>query len=456
VELRDYLRVVRKRWLVIIAGVILGAAGAGAISLLLTPKYEASTLVFVYVQAGGTANELVQGSAFAQNQVTSYAEAVTTPRVLDPVIRELDLDVSADELAEDIVAIAPLDTVNIRITVTDASPTRAAAIADAVTERFREVIADITKPADGPSQVSLSVLRDAVVPESPVSPDLKINLAIGLAVGLLGGLAFAVFFELIDTRIRTERDVESITSSPIIGRITFDKHAARRPLIVHDDPHSPRAEAFRSLRTSLQFLNFGTASRSFVVTSATADEGKSTTAANLAIAMAATGARVVLVDADLRRPSIADYLGLEGAVGLSDVLIARASLDDVLQRWGEHSLSVLPAGTIPPNPSELLGSPAMLAVLDELEKRFDFVLLDLPPVLPVTDAALVSGVVRGALFVVALGRARKADLASAMATLQGVNAPVSGLILTFVPSRGNGAYSNYSYGGPGRTRTPAP
>jgi succinoglycan biosynthesis transport protein ExoP len=457
VELSDYFRILRKRWITITAITLVGLATAAAATILTTPKYEASTLVYVQVQSSGSVGDLAQGSTFIRSQVKSFAEVVGTPRVLDAAITSLAIDESAAELARSIVATAPADTVNITIAVTRDSPSEAADIANAVTSSFRQVVQEITASGDlaQSSQVSVSVLRDATQPSSPISPNTAMNLAIGLLAGLLLGFGTAILREVLDTRIRGERDVRAITESPIIGGISFDPNAVQKPLIVQDDPHSVRAEAFRTLRTNLQFLDVESGSKSFVVTSSIPSEGKTTTSANLAIALADSGARVLLIDADLRRPKIASYMGIEGAVGLTDVLISRAQLEDVLQPWGRGNMMVLPAGSIPPNPSELLGSRAMASLLRTLESEFDLVIIDLPPLLPVTDAALVSKLTKGALVVVAAGRTHKGELAGAVAALQNVGANVAGIILTMLPTRGPDAYGygRYGYGGYGYERT---
>ncbi len=307
----------------------------------------------------------------------------------------------------------------------------------------------MTKPTNGdPSPVTLTVLRPATVPGAPVSPNTNLNLALGVLVGLALGFGLAILREVLDTRIRTMRDVENITDAPIIGGISFDPNASRRPLIVQADPRSPRAESFRTLRTNLQFLNVEGGPRSFVITSSIESEGKSTTAANLAIALSDAGARVALVDADLRRPKIAEYMGIEGAVGLSDTLIGRVSLLDALQTWGRGNLAVLPAGTTPPNPSELLGSQAMLTLVRTLEKEFDTVLIDVPPLLPVTDGALLSKSARGAIIVVAAGRTQRGELSAALAALENVDARVAGIVMTMLPTKGPDAYGygRYAYG----------
>jgi capsular exopolysaccharide synthesis family protein len=464
VELRDYLRILRKRWIIIVVLTLVGVAAAAAASILTTPEYEASTIVFVSVQSDTNVQDLASGNNFTQGQVKSYAEAVSTPLVLDPVIRRLNLNESAAKLALSVTGTSELDTVNITITATDPSPTRAANIANAVTESFRTTIAQITKPASGhTSPVSASVLQPATVPTDPTSPNTKLDIALGLLVGLAIGVGLAVLIDVLDTRIRGKRDVTLITNAPIIGGIALDPNAVTRPLIVQDDPHSPRAESFRILRTNLQFLEVEPGPKSFVMTSAVPGEGKTTTSANLAITIAESGAKVVILDADLRRPKLAEYLGLEGGVGLSDVLIGRVPLADALQPWGRGTLNVLPAGSIPPNPSELLGSTAMAALLRTLETQFDVVIIDLPPLLPVTDAALVSKLTRGTLVVVAAGNTHKGEFAAAISALENVGANVAGVIITMLPTKGPDAYGygrygygRYGYGGYSSSVTTTP
>lgn len=448
-EFGQYVGIFRKRWAVVLGFAVVGAVAAGLGSSLVTPVYEASTLVFVSVQSSGAVIELAQGSSFTQGQVKSYAEVASTPRVLNEVIGKLDLEVTAAELARSINATAPLDTVNIEIAVQDESPEQAARIANAVTTRFAEVVAEITRPSDGTvSPVAVHVLRPAVVPLKPILPSRTLNTGLGLGVGLAVGIACAILMELLDTRIRRERDVEALTDTPIIGGIALDRDAPRRPLVVQADPLGARAEAFRALRTNLQFLTVDSVVRTYLVASAVPGEGKSTTVANLAITMAQAGTRVVVVDADMRRPRVAEYLGLDGAVGLSDVLVGAAEIEEALQPWGGIGLAVLPAGTRPPNPSELLGTNAMQELLVSLQDMFDVVLIDAPPLLPVADGAILGRLAEGVLMVVAAGRTRKNELIGGLAVLDGVGVRASGVILTMLPKRGphSTGYSRYAYG----------
>ena len=446
-ELRDYLRILRKRWILIAILALAGIAGAAVASILTTPLYSASTKMFVSVQSSGAVSDLNAGNSFVQNQVKSFAEVIRSDRVLQPVISELGIDDSVADLAGDVSASAPLDTVIITVTVTRPDPKQAADLANAITGEARRQIAEVTQPASGdPSPVTVSILQTATVPTEPISPNTRLNLVLGLLVGLALGLGIAVLIEVLDTRIRGERDLQLVTDAPILGGLTFDKDVAKRPLVVHAESNSQRAEAYRMLRTNLQFLNVQGASRSFVVTSSLEGEGKTTITANLAIAIAQSNARVLAIDADLRRPRLASILGIEGGVGLTDVLIGRVALDDAMQAWGSSNFLVLPAGTRPPNPSELLGSQSMADLLHYVEGKFDVVLVDAPPLLPVTDGALLAKQSRGALLVVAAGQTRRGDVDGALSSLEQVSAPLAGVVLNMLPLKGPDAYGYGRYG----------
>jgi capsular exopolysaccharide synthesis family protein len=448
VELRDYIGILRKSWVLIVLLALVGVGASAGYSLLQTPTYSATSKVFVSTQNSGTTSELAQGNSFTVARVKTYADLALTPIVLLPVIGSLDLNTTSNDLAAKLTASAPLDTSIIDITVIDTDPVRAAETASAVSASLTEVVASIegTDATDTVSPVKLTLIQEATVPSTPVSPNVPLNIALGALVGLALGLGLAVLRETLEVRIRNEHDVEQITDLPILGGIVFDPKAGERPLIVHVDPRSPRAESFRTLRTNLQFLDIERVDRSFVITSSIEAEGKSTTGANLAIALADAGSRVLLVDADLRRPKLADYMGIEGAVGLTDVLVGRAELEDVIQPWGRGQLFVLPGGRIPPNPSELLGSARMTHLIAEFNRTFDVVIFDAAPLLPVTDAAILAKNVGGAIIIAAAGRTHKNQLKAAISVLDNVGAPISGLVLTMLPTKGPDAYGYGRYG----------
>ena len=451
-ELRDYIRILQKNWIAILVLFLVGLAGGGAYAYLQAPKYVTSTQLYVSVRTEGAATgDLVQGTTFARQMVTSYVDTIGTALVLDPVIEELGLDTTARQLAAQITASTPLNTVMINISVTDSDPKRAAAIADQTAISFTDAVQNtLERPAveGGVSPVHVTVTNPAAVPSAPSSPNIPLLIVIGGLLGLAAGVGFAVLRTVLDTRIHTLHDLETLTDRPLLGGIAFDPDAPKRPLIVHADPRSPRAESFRTLRTNLQFLDVDADSRTFVVSSSGPGEGKSTTTANLAIALAETGARVALIDGDLRLPRIADYMAMEGGVGLTNVLIGQVPLSDALRKWGTHELYVLPSGPVPPNPSELLGSAAMDTVLSTLDEYFDYILIDAPPLLLVTDAAVIGKKTRGIILAAASGKTRKPELQGAIRTLTTAGVDLLGVVITMLPTKGPDSYGYgaYTYG----------
>nr|WP_272955472.1 polysaccharide biosynthesis tyrosine autokinase [Pedococcus badiiscoriae] len=363
---------------------------------------------------------------------------------MDPVIKSLGLPGTADDLGARITASVPLDTVLIDVLVNDRNPEQAARIASAVGKQFSTSILDLERVSDSSvSPVKVSVVRPPSVPQGPISPNPVRNIGLGVVLGLLLGFGVALLRDTFDTSIKSERDVKDAVDATIIGGITLDPEGPKNPLIVQSDPHGPRAEAFRALRTNLQFVDAANHPRSIVFTSSIPAEGKTTTTANLAISMAAAGARVCVIEGDLRRPRLLRYMGMEGSVGLTNVLIGQAALIDVLQPFGDTGIQVLGAGQIPPNPSELLGSETMSRTIRELEGMFDYVIIDAPPLLPVTDATVLSTITGGVVLVVGCGVVNSEQLSRALTSVNAVNGNVLGLVVNRIPTRGANAESYY-------------
>lgn len=444
-EIGDYFRIIRRRWTTIIAFCLFGVLVAGAVSLLLKPTYKSQTQLFVAIQSSGTVQDLQQGNTFSQSRVQSYVQTVSTPAVLQPAIDALGLDTTPELLAKDVAASADLNTVIITISAENESPVQAAAIAQAVGDSLVKTVAALERPSsDGNSLVKLSVVTPATAPANPSAPATSLNLVLGLIVGLGLGVGFAVLRASLDTAVRGESDLRQITDAPILGGISFDSDAPKRPLLTQVPAQSPRAESFRQIRTNLQFANVGHKPGAVLVTSSLPGEGKTTTATNLAIAIAEGGKNVLLVDADLRRPKVDDYLGLDRNAGLTTALIGAADVNDLVQPWGEHGLYVLTSGQIPPNPSELLGSPAMRDLIERLESAFDAVIIDAPPLLPVTDAAVLAQQVSGVVLVIGSSRVKAPDLRKSLSALEMVKGDILGVVLNQLPTKGPDAYS-YTY-----------
>ncbi|MEW1878585.1 polysaccharide biosynthesis tyrosine autokinase [Rhodococcus sp. NPDC080181] len=446
-EIQDYLKILKARWIIIAVTVVVAILGALGASLLTTPLYESSARMFVSTSGGATVSETYQGNLTSQQLVASYSELATSDALAARVLNVLPLGgMSASQLAEKVKASSTPDTVLFDLTVTDPSPERARDIANAMATELTEQVRELETPANGGDPAAgVKTFQQAEASSTPVSPKTKRNLALGAAVGLLLGIALAVLRDRLDNTIKGRREIEAISGKALVGTIPFDKERKTHPAVDFQDlAQSSSAEAFRELRTNLQFLEVDHPPRVIVVTSAIPSEGKTTTAVNLAVALAEAGHHVALVEGDLRRPRVSKYMGLIGSVGMSTVLAGQATVEEVLQPTKYEGLQAMASGPIPPNPSELLGSEASRALLVELRSRFDYVIVDGAPLLPVTDSAVLTTHADGALLVTRYGHTKSNELARAIGNLETIGARVLGVVLALTPSKKGDMYS-YSY-----------
>ena len=344
------------------------------------------------------------------------------------------------------------------LTATDASPERAQAIANAAGDAFTELVAELESPAPGvPAPIKVTTVDLADLPTNPASPRPMRTFPLAVVLGLLAGLGLALLREVLDVSVKDVDRLGEKLGAPALGLVGYDGEARKSPVPVLTKPQSAHAEAFRQLRTNLQFVDIDQhATKTLVITSSLPGEGKTRTAVNLAIAIAQAGQRVILVEADLRRPRVNSYLGLLDDVGVTTVLLGKVTLDDALQPYGDLPLEVLACGRTPPNPSELLSSDRMQQVLAELRRRSDVIIIDAPPLLPVTDAAVLARQADGAVLVVRHGKTTFAQVDRAVENLRLAGARLLGTIVNMTPARGSDSYAySYAYAPAGRRGRPA-
>jgi capsular exopolysaccharide synthesis family protein len=448
VELRDYSRILRHRWRIIVACVVAALALAAALTWTATPQYSSTASIFVSTNAPGL-SRAYEGNLFATERIDSYASLVTKTSTAETVAHHLRDQLTADELKGRVSASVAQNSVILDITATDPDPVAARNIAQAYAVAVRDLITELeTPPGKTDSLVRASIVDSAKVSDTPVSPRPVRNLGLALILGLLIGVGAAVVRELLDTSLKSSDDIAEVTSTPIVATIGVDSTAAvRSPAEVLGEVN-PWAEAFRVLRTNMRYVEVDRDQRVFVVSSSLPGEGKTTTAVGLAITLAMANERVVLVECDLRRPLLATKLGLDDSTGTTSVLIGRVHVRQALQQYGDTGLSVLTSGPIPPNPSELLQSRAMEKLLDELREEFEIVILDAPPLLPVTDAALLAARADGALIVTRHGKTTNDQLRHAIERLDAVDAKPVGVVINMSPTtrRDSGYGTGYGYG----------
>jgi succinoglycan biosynthesis transport protein ExoP len=243
--------------------------------------------------------------------------------------------------------------------------------------------------------------------------------------------------------VKTPEDVTAQTGVGLVGALVEDAALTDHHVINDGDGYSETAEAYRQIRTNLQFLDVDHPARTIVITSSLPGEGKTTVAVNLAVVLAQSGLRVLLIEADMRRPRVTRYLGMISGAGLSNVLSGTARLTELIQPYGDGRLTVLAAGPMPPNPSEMLGSKQMKVLLAEARQHSDYVILDAPPLLPVTDGAVLAAAADGAILIARHGVTTDAQLRQAATNLHRIDAKLLGVLLNRIPPK---AAESYGYG----------
>jgi tyrosine-protein kinase len=431
---REYVEIVRERWRYILAGLLIGLVAAITAINVLPREYAASvTVMLTPVLAPGVANPggASEKAGISGQRIDIYEELLRSTRLSRDVISTLRLNVTPEALTDRIAVSTTPNSVLLTATVTDPSADQATVIANTLADQFIKNVAEIEQGVDQarPPSVAGKVFEAAQPPAALVAPRPLLYVLVGLEIGLVLGLGAALLRHALDPQIRRRGQLEDILQVPVLGIIGRDWTVPSLVMYGRDDQ---LAEAFRQLRTNMQFLINSCGHKVILVASATSGEGRSLTICKLGFTLAEAGLRVLIVDADLRRPSIAKSLGIDSSTGLAQVLMGHDSVEDAIQPAGP-TLDVLPSGPIPPNPSELLVSPEMIDLLATVRDRYDAVLVDSAPVLPVTDAAVLAQRVDGVVLVARHGHVVVQDIQAAKDVLKAVHARILGSVLTLVP-----------------------
>jgi tyrosine-protein kinase len=486
--IRDYGRVVRRRKWIVVVAVAAAVGGALVMSLLQDPIYEAEAQMLVEPRSGTAVFE-EDPQLSVQNlerAIQTEIQVLEGQRVRERVRDELGLSELPPEA--DASAVGSTDVVS--VTVRSEDPRTAQILADAYVRAYaatrreqavdnlslaetelRNTVDDLQAQIDAADPDSdqrdvlvaqqaafkerldqlqidaavttggTSVVKEADLPADPVEPrPLRTALLAGV-VGLLVGLGAAFLVDHLDDSIRTADDLESVTDAPVLAVVPVEPPPDHRPIAL-SEPHEFAVEIYRGLRTNVLFLALDKPMRVIHVTSSIPGEGKTTVATNLAVVLAQAGSQVALVDADLRNPQVHEAFGTRIQPGLTELLLGE-QLDMVFNHF-EGGLHVVAAGAVPPNPSEMLSSDRIGGVLGEIASRYDFVIVDSAPILPVADSVALSRVVDGVLFVTQANRTSKRELRDALGRLERIGAPVFGVVLNRF--RGGAREGGYGYG----------
>jgi receptor protein-tyrosine kinase len=450
VDLQQFVGILRSRWRFIVVTILLGALITVGVTLATPMSYASRATIFVSTPQTGVID--YQGSLTAQQRTESYAQLAMDTDLLQQVSARLSSGVSASDLAKQVTLTVADQTLLLQVDVTADSPELAQQIATVMSDEIIRMVKRLETPADSdvPAPIIARLASKATLNRAPVAPNIPLNVAAGLALSVLAGIAGALVRDLLDNTVKSNEDVEAIAGSTPMVSLPFDSTVKEHPL-TSDDASGALNEAFRVLRTNLQFTSLDAGRQTIVVTSSVPDEGKTFVATNLAISLAKAGRRVLLLDADMRNPNVAQLIGLDNSVGFVTVLLGRASVQDVIQ---EHAtgVSFMGTGPQPPNPAEVLDTKSMRELLATVRDRFDIVVIDAPPLLPVADAAILLTEVDGALLLVRHGATHREQLRNAVARVDAVHGKLVGTIINRAPMRSAGDYGygyGYGYGGYG-------
>jgi capsular exopolysaccharide synthesis family protein len=481
-DVHEYLGVLRRGVVFIVLGIMLGLLGGAAVQSMEGPSYSATSRDLVTNKTSGDLNDWLQASTFTQGRIASYVLVASSGLVLQPVIDDLGLETTVEDLARQITVTAPPQTFIIEITATAASPELARDIANAVSAEFADVVSNqlengsatgvsdagtdatpspaatpaataAATPTPTPSTTTLPDgtvvpiskpiapvrivnIEEAVLPTGPLPTNSGLLLIVGGVLGLAVGLLAASLREAFDTRVRGPKDIATVAHIPVLGDIPADRAVWTTPLVARSGAGAPIAEAFRALRAHIDHIRVRDGRHSFVLTAAGPRQGTTTVTANLAVALANTATSVVVVDADLRTSALSRLFGIHGALGLTELLAGRTTLDAALHSSDGGRLMVLPAGGRPSNPGELLATPTMREVLAELRRRFEVVLIDAPAISEVTDAAVLGSFDSSTLLVLAEGTTTRPRLEDALVLLASGGSTPIGIVLDGIPRRG--------------------
>jgi polysaccharide biosynthesis transport protein len=452
---REYVDTFRRRWRSVVAGLLLGLAIAALVASLGPREYSASVTIFVSATSADVTAAL-EGNELSTQRMTTYAELLTSDKIAAEVAAALGTELSAEDIAERVSASAVPETVLLTATAVDSSPQRAAQIANLVAARFIENVARLEQPtavAPPPAPVepgvavappvvpqplvAARIFEEASPPTSPTSPGPTVTLIVGAFLGLVGGLGLALLRNALDNSVSSPAQLRDVLGAPVLGTLAAGRRDAPDTLVMRADPQSAAAEGFRQLRTNLQYVALDHRCKVLLITSPKPHEQQTALVCNLAVAMADAGARVLVIGADLRRPSSTVALAVDRRTGLTDVLAGTTQLAEVIQHWTGR-VDILPSGAIPPNPSDLLASENLTKLIDEVRELYDVVLIDSSSLSPTADAVAMAPRADGVLLVVRRGRTTVEDARSAREALATVGARLLGSVMTMMPAAATG------------------
>jgi receptor protein-tyrosine kinase len=446
--LGQVLQLIKRRLpLILLLIIVFGAGTFVYAKYRMTDYYQAYTALVVSNSDSSTAmNSLTSSEYYLNVQLTSsYRVLCKTDRVLNQVVMELNLPYSADVLRGMVTVIPVENTQIIHIYVTSASPEFAQQVANTLSTVFQKEVIEIMK------MDNVQIIDEAQLPTAPIGPDRTKITLIGAAAGLVLGIGLSFFLELLNRKVKTKEQLQEALGAPILGVIPKigKKHTGmieqgKKPATAQNARQSRYImDSFSKLKVNIDFSCLDCKSRCIVITSALPNEGKTLVATNLAVCMAAAGHKTLLMDADMRSPSIHSTLAISNSYGLSDVVLLRSDWHKSVVPTIVQGLYVITAGQKPPNPTRILESKLFLEMLEEMKNEYEYIVIDTPPLLPVSDSQIIAPHADGVVIVVRKGKTKIESIQQASDMLLLSNANMIGAVLNGINEKSNQYGYNY-------------
>lgn len=435
IGVKDILMAIRKKWILITIITICVTGLFGIYSYKVSkPVYQGSSKVIIgKINTDDLSISSTDITLFTSLKDT-YQEYIKSTSFMKEALDFKDLDMDPRKVLSGLSITSSETSTTMTISYSGNNVKDVCNVLDAVTEYVCYSCTDII------SNAKISVLEEPYVSTIPVSPNHKKDLVIGFLGGLIISVGLTIILELANGKIRTEEDLTSVTSYPVLGNLyKIDRNSD--PLVVLNNPNSIQAEGYRGLRTSIEYSSFDNKIKTLLITSSQPSEGKSVTTANLALAYARAEKKTLIIDCDLRKPTQHKKFSVINNIGLSDVLVGNKALVLAIQSIDEN-LDILPAGSVVPNPAELVSSQAMTNLIDKLKAQYDFIVIDSPPALVVSDAQTLATKVDGVVIVAKANFSKKNAMRNAKKSLELVNANIIGTVLNF-KDKVKGYYGHY-------------
>lgn len=455
IDIREILIVLLKRWYLIAICFILATGSSFAITkFYLKPVYKAQTTLFLGKESDKVASLSIADIQVNNQLVADYRELLKSNLVADSI--EKKLGVKASKLKRNVSVQTVKDSRIFSISYEDNDPKLASDVVNELALVIKQMASDVIQVKN------VKIIDTAKVPQRPVGPSTKKNVGIAGIIGLALAAGMIYLLEMLDYTFKKPEEVERQMDLNVIGAVPEFEGTVRgknkkkdskqreqdylKNLITKNDPKAPASEAFREIRTNLHYKGIDKELKTVVITSPSLGDGKTVTVANMAVALAKSGKKVLVIDADLRMPKVHLYFGIENEKGLTNLIKGDAEDRDInaLTLKDIPNLSVITSGPIPPNPAEILSSNKMQKLLEDLKEGYEFILIDTPPVGQVTDAAILAGIADGTIMVFACGQTRIDIAKRAKKALESVNSNIIGTVLTKLDI-GRVKYYNYEY-----------